>query len=491
MDSTSFWEDSTIHNNVKYESTNISNNGSGSNNNHLCKEEQNIYRYCDGNLNFTTVATSEDDEYGYHKKKISRDPMSHRIIEKRRRDRMNNCLADLSRLIPADYLKKGRGRIEKTEIIEMAIKHMKHLQSHTCNHIDGCDMDRHRHIESEESYSPPESIATKSQPIIAEHYRLGYHECLSETMHFLVEVEGFFAGDSLCVQLINHLQKHCDKILKGDILNAPRTHYGENASTSSTESSGGKVTDTGSSGGSGSGSSSDGGERHSGTMSNVEENYEGTTSQLRDILTSSNLSSHTQNRIKLSNESPSPSLSFNGSTAAENHSSSGSLYKFKNNIKQRFSAEHSNIATVNSEIPQSIGNKRRRSEEKRRSETLSDVPSPPLVKYQQPSSPSPPLSITAGVPIFALHSKGSFYIPLTVDYHLLAPFLAEFHNIDANMSTVVLHPVTISVNFQQPVSRLLKHPQSSPNILSPTSWNQTQNSYVSLPKWTTYVNERT
>jgi hypothetical protein len=49
----------------------------------------------------------------------------------------------------------------------------------------------------------------------AEHYRLGYQECLSETMHFLVEVEGYFAGDSLCVQLINHLQKHCEKIVKG------------------------------------------------------------------------------------------------------------------------------------------------------------------------------------------------------------------------------------------------------------------------------------
>ena len=59
---------------------------------------------------------------------LQQDPMSHRIIEKRRRDRMNNCLADLSRLIPAEYLKKGRGRVEKTEIIEMAIRHMKHLQ---------------------------------------------------------------------------------------------------------------------------------------------------------------------------------------------------------------------------------------------------------------------------------------------------------------------------------------------------------------------------
>lgn len=47
----------------------------------------------------------------------------------------------------------------------------------------------------------------------AEHYRLGFQECLSETMHFLIEVEGYLARDTLCVQLINHLQQHCDKIL--------------------------------------------------------------------------------------------------------------------------------------------------------------------------------------------------------------------------------------------------------------------------------------
>lgn len=84
-----------------------------------------------GELNF--AAPSEDEcEYAtsaYKKGKVSRqDPMSHRIIEKRRRDRMNNCLADLSRLIPPEYLKKGRGRVEKTEIIEMAIRHLKFLQ---------------------------------------------------------------------------------------------------------------------------------------------------------------------------------------------------------------------------------------------------------------------------------------------------------------------------------------------------------------------------
>ena len=41
---------------------------------------------------------------------------------------MNSCLADLSRLIPSSYIKKGRGRVEKTEIVQMAIKYIRQLQ---------------------------------------------------------------------------------------------------------------------------------------------------------------------------------------------------------------------------------------------------------------------------------------------------------------------------------------------------------------------------
>lgn len=83
------------------------------------------------------ASDDEDGSYSAYSKKSksARDPQSHRIIEKRRRDRMNNCLADLSRLLPPAYMKKGRGRIEKTEIIEMTIKHMKHLQVHACKEI--------------------------------------------------------------------------------------------------------------------------------------------------------------------------------------------------------------------------------------------------------------------------------------------------------------------------------------------------------------------
>ncbi|XP_022243354.1 transcription factor cwo-like isoform X2 [Limulus polyphemus] len=121
--------------------------------------------------------------------------MSHRIIEKRRRDRMNNCLADLSRLIPSAYLKKGRGRIEKTEIIEMAIRHLKHLQAHTCKDPDTCE------------------VAKTSEQDRWRQYRLGFQECMSEVLHFMAKMEGLYAGDGFCVRLISYLQQHYCKVV--------------------------------------------------------------------------------------------------------------------------------------------------------------------------------------------------------------------------------------------------------------------------------------
>lgn len=144
---------------------------------------------------------------GENRRKEKEDPLSHRIIEKRRRDRMNNCLADLSRLIPTTYLKKGR--IEKTEIIEMAIKHMKHLHQHPCNSAEKCDM-----ADGKDGDIPLKEVNTR-----VESFRVGYHECLTELMHFLVEKEGLYAGDSFCVRILTQLQKHFDKLGRASNIN--------------------------------------------------------------------------------------------------------------------------------------------------------------------------------------------------------------------------------------------------------------------------------
>ncbi|XP_037557620.1 uncharacterized protein LOC119434553 isoform X3 [Dermacentor silvarum] len=70
------------------------------------KMEQRSLNFCALERRRPQAGDMLEDAEELGRKKAARDPMSHRIIEKRRRDRMNNCLADLSRLIPAVYLKK-------------------------------------------------------------------------------------------------------------------------------------------------------------------------------------------------------------------------------------------------------------------------------------------------------------------------------------------------------------------------------------------------
>ncbi|KAG8188379.1 hypothetical protein JTE90_019284 [Oedothorax gibbosus] len=145
------------------------------------------------NLNFSTISNDED-EFGFSRKKTARDPMSHRIIEKRRRDRMNNCLADLSRLVPTNYLKKGRGRIEKTEIIEMAIKHLKHLQAHPCHDPANCE------------------VAKTTEKDHAKQFTMGFHDCLNETIRYMADCEGLYPSEGPCYRLVQHLRNYFAKV---------------------------------------------------------------------------------------------------------------------------------------------------------------------------------------------------------------------------------------------------------------------------------------
>ena len=69
----------------------------------------------------------------------------------------------------------------------------------------------------------------------------------------------------------------------------------------------------------------------------------------------------------------------------------------------------------------------------------------PFFFFQPPTGPS-------SVPIFALHPKGSYYVPLSLDYTILAPYLVAFSAAeDRAGGSVMLHPITINVNFCGPV----------------------------------------
>ena len=67
-----------------------------------------------------------------------------------------------------------------------------------------------------------------------------------------------------------------------------------------------------------------------------------------------------------------------------------------------------------------------------------------------PTSTTAPLPAARSfaVPIFALHSQGTYYVPLNVDYNVLIPFLNGVDLLEKNFTAMpVVHPININVNF--------------------------------------------
>lgn len=110
-------------------------------------------------------------------------------------------------------------------------------------------------------------------------------------------------------------------------------------------------------------------------------------------------------------------------------------YKFKNDIKDRFHKD----AQWSGERPE----ERRHSHSQ--GSSLVPVPSPTRHTVSAPPPDAPPENPSPGpgVAAFALHPRGSFYIPVTLDPTLVGPALACA---DESPQAAV-HPVSISVQF--------------------------------------------
>ncbi|GAV04763.1 hypothetical protein RvY_14990 [Ramazzottius varieornatus] len=485
-------------------------------------------------LNFST--SPHDDEYGYGKKKTApRDPMSHRIIEKRRRDRMNNCLADLSRLIPASYLRKqGRGRIEKTEIIEMAIKHIRYIQSKLPL--------RYQNVEQ---LSPPDSpqgeqdLKDPTQHSTSRSYADGYKDCFVEVLQYLVDVEGFFAGEGICARLINHTQNTIDRMghdidlrehLPRDLLNPlkhmrDRSLESESRSTLRKEQEGRQHDKEGSrqvvspknSGHRGRAlSQSDiGGIRitsdydseaelqQSGTSSHNSCNSPNSTpgsastlhagdahssSQLREMLQSpfntwsrnyrpvnGGPSSDTKGQTAITPEPEATLPMFDSgdvspiSTSTKDLSDSTSpstnSYSFKRTIKERFATDVRRGSCdpdfIKVEVDSETGRgglmgKRRPDSRSSGSNDCSDMGGsfeslPAGASHKRRASEPAPVTglapMAGTVPIFALHSSGAYYVPSSINVHLI-----EFDQESTKGGPAICHPVTINVNFSASAS---------------------------------------
>ncbi|ESP03875.1 hypothetical protein LOTGIDRAFT_97309, partial [Lottia gigantea] len=102
------------------------------------------------------------------------------VIEKRRRDRINNCLMELSQAVPSVFAKQSSGKLEKAEILEMTVEYL-------------------RTIQRTESGS-------KHDTNFCQNYELGYNECMREVVHYMTDIEGLGLNDSRCVRILSYLQ---------------------------------------------------------------------------------------------------------------------------------------------------------------------------------------------------------------------------------------------------------------------------------------------
>lgn len=50
------------------------------------------------------------------------------VIEKKRRDRINLSLCELKRLVPSAYEKQGSAKLEKAEILQLTVDHLKTMK---------------------------------------------------------------------------------------------------------------------------------------------------------------------------------------------------------------------------------------------------------------------------------------------------------------------------------------------------------------------------
>uniref|UniRef100_A0A669DT36 Hes family bHLH transcription factor 1 n=1 Tax=Oreochromis niloticus TaxID=8128 RepID=A0A669DT36_ORENI len=103
------------------------------------------------------------------------------IMEKRRRARINESLGQLKTLI-LDALKKDSSRhskLEKADILEMTVKHLRNLQRLQM------------------------TAAANTDPFVLGKYRAGFSECVGEVTRFLSTCEG--VNTEVRTRLLSHL----------------------------------------------------------------------------------------------------------------------------------------------------------------------------------------------------------------------------------------------------------------------------------------------
>lgn len=130
--------------------------------------------------------------------------LPHRLIEKKRRDRINECIAQLKDLLPEHLKLTTLGHLEKAVVLELTLKHVKTLSAV---------------LEQQQQ----KILALQKDLQIGDHggdgaegseemFRSGFHLCAKEVLHYLASQES--SGGLTPSHVISHIQKVATEVLQ-------------------------------------------------------------------------------------------------------------------------------------------------------------------------------------------------------------------------------------------------------------------------------------
>ncbi|KAK2821193.1 hypothetical protein Q7C36_020536 [Tachysurus vachellii] len=123
--------------------------------------------------------------------------LPHRLIEKKRRDRINECIAQLKDLLPEHLKLSTLGHLEKAVVLELTLKHVKALnslleqqQQQILSLQSGMQIGDHTNGSFEKS---------------EEMFRSGFHLCAKEILQYMANQKN--VQDLTPTNMFNHLHK--------------------------------------------------------------------------------------------------------------------------------------------------------------------------------------------------------------------------------------------------------------------------------------------
>ncbi|XP_054476697.1 class E basic helix-loop-helix protein 41 isoform X2 [Anoplopoma fimbria] len=122
--------------------------------------------------------------------------LPHRLIEKKRRDRINECIGQLKDLLPEHLKLSTLGHLEKAVVLELTLKHL--------NALTAVTEQQHQKIIALQNGDRSMKSSIHAD---LDAFHSGFQACAKEVLQYLSQFENWTAREQRCAQLIGHLHK--------------------------------------------------------------------------------------------------------------------------------------------------------------------------------------------------------------------------------------------------------------------------------------------